>query len=126
MKARRWQIKAWVEAKGNFMNSVWNRDLSCRRGSPLSLLNKNPWKLNICINDSFVFLSTKIIFYCQWTFRFRKTPLIGSEKLWKCYISSPCKRQYLYILVLVGTLPNLTLLGQSILPFCTNVRLESI
>ena len=46
MKARRWQIKAWVEAKGNFINSVWNRDLSCKRGSPLSLPNKNPWKCN--------------------------------------------------------------------------------
>ena len=93
--------------------------------SPLLVL-PHIYLLNIWINDSFVFLSKKIIFYFQWTFRFRKAPLIGSGKLWKCYISSSYKWQYLYMLVLVDALPNLTLLGQSILPFCTNVRLESI
>ena len=70
--------------------------------------------LNIWINDSFVFLSKKIIFYFQWTFRFRKAPLIGSEKLWQCYISSPYKWQYLYMLVIVDALPNLTLLGRGV------------
>ena len=35
--------------------------------------------LNVWINNSFVFLSTKIIFYYQWTFRFSTTPLIRSE-----------------------------------------------
>ena len=36
--------------------------------------------LNIWINNSFLYsYKPKFIFYYQWTFRFSKTPLIGSE-----------------------------------------------